>query len=186
MLDRRANLRAEAADQRIPRAAHHRRSGPGAEPHRQLETGAVERARHAGGAANECRWCSTSRWSTASAAAAGRTCCAPSTSKSTAASSRARPRANPVIETVLRLRRASAAGLASGGGAADRRRHHRGAARLARFRAQAMAGAFPRDAGGRRAHRHHAGARAAGRDHRGRRAARCRSTPMAGCKASCA
>ena len=58
---------------------------------------------------------------------------------------------------------------ASGGGRAVRRRHHRGALRLARFRAQALAGAVPRDAGGGRAHRHHASAAAAGRDHRGRR-----------------
>ena len=48
--DRRADLSAEFADQRIPRPAHHRRSGTSADHHRQLEARPVERARHAGGA----------------------------------------------------------------------------------------------------------------------------------------
>ena len=165
-IDRRSSLSAEFADHRISRAADHRRSGPGAEYHRQLETGAVERERHAGGARTRVARCSTSRWSSASAAAIGKR------HPARPAHRDPRPHRRGLGREPAGDRDGAAAPSSLGGrhraslGPAGRRRYHRGAARLEQFCAQTMAGALPRNSGGRRAHRHHGGARAAGRHHR--------------------
>ena len=71
---RRASLRSDAADQRVHRPADHRRAGSRADPDRQLETDAVERARQPRKRRSRCRSCSSGRRSIRSAAAADKTC----------------------------------------------------------------------------------------------------------------
>ena len=70
----------------------------------------------------------------------------------------------PVIEVALQLEQTSAPTLHPPTAQPINADVTARASRFERFFAQALAGAFPRDAGGGRPHRHHAGARAAGRN----------------------
>ena len=176
----------ESADHRIPRAAHRCRSGQSAVSGRELEAGAVERARHPSGART-----GVDR----ARQAGGRT-----HRRRRPACRAARPaRRNPRPHRRRLGRRQT--GDRNGARASPRRRRPSCIRRrsqpfdaditavlrrLAGFLAQALAGAVPRDAGGGRAHRHHASA-ACTRARPSRSAtAACRSTPTAGCRASCA
>ena len=142
-------------------------TGKAAVPRGELDARPVERARHAGGAA--ARLAGVRRSEGRSPRQRQSNQCAACQAHRGARAHRRRNGDQPPGD---RDRDAAAAGRgadpASRRRASARCRHYRGAARSERFLAQALAGAFPRNPGGGRAHRHRGCARAAGRHHRGR------------------